>query len=95
MRSKKLDSVRIPWQVWDKARKRCADEEYRSMARYITGLMLRDLVAPQKHYLVQAIANSDPDLQDDLLDLFLNHPPETVRQLVIQAARLRGPSKPG
>lgn len=91
MRSKKLDQVRMPWRIFDAGRQRCEKEGYRSFARYLAGLVLLDVIAPQKHFFVQPIANADPELQDQLLDIFLDASPEIIQQLIVQAVRAHKP----
>ena len=88
MRSKKLDTIRTPWPIWDAAKKRCHDEEYRSIARYVNGLMLRDTLSPQPHLFVQAIMNSSPRCSSSgNIELLLNSTPDQIRLMSMRAVQ--------
>lgn len=92
MRSKKLDHVRMPWRIFDAGQKRCAAEGYRSFARYMAGLVMLDIISGQTHVFAQPIANADPELQDQLLDFFLETPPLLIGQAIIQAVKSNPPN---
>lgn len=58
------------------------------MARYIIALVLRDVIAPQKHLFIHSIANADPELQDELLDVFMDGSEEQVRAIALSAIQI-------
>lgn len=89
MRSAKVE-LRLPHEINEEAEKRAEEEAYRNCKRYVTGLIIEDILHPRRHSaLVHTIANADPELQDLFLDQFLKVSRSEVSQIMIAAVKVR------
>lgn len=89
MRSEKVE-LRLAHEISEAAKIRAEEEGYRNCKRYVTGLMVEDIMHPRRHSaLVHTIANSDPELQDALLDQFLKVTRFEISQIMIAAVKIR------
>lgn len=73
MRSKRI-TIHIPHPLYDAAQQQRRDKRFRSIARYIIGAIVHQILADTRQHLIRELANADPEEQDEIIAYFLRAP---------------------